>query len=52
MYFCQECLCEVQVTTEGEIIRECGHNEAVVIAPRFATLYGEGGIPVNGDGVQ
>jgi hypothetical protein len=46
LYYCEHCLVGVDVT-HGEnpvVTRNCGHNDARIIAPRKSILAGEGGL--------
>lgn len=44
LYECAECGRPVIVTSDGEIIRACGHDRATVYANRSSVLTGEGGV--------
>ena len=41
-YCCAECGCLVEVNARGAVQRECGHDEAGVIASVSATTHGAG----------
>lgn len=42
-YACADCGAEAKVSAQGAISRDCGHDDATVIAERTSILYGEGG---------
>lgn len=47
-YYCAECGLTVKVLDTGDLVRSCDHDGAAVLAPRTATLYGEGGAAERG----
>jgi hypothetical protein len=46
-YYCAACQMPASVK-DGAVVRTCNHTKAPVVAPRTATLYGEGGTSIPG----
>ena len=42
-YYCKVCKTEVAVSKAGDIVRNCVHTDATIVAERTSVLYGEGG---------
>lgn len=41
-YYCKVCSTEVYVSKAGEVVRNCAHSDATVVAERTSILYGAG----------